>query len=164
MADIAFLLLIFFIITTNAVQNSVVQLVLPILEEPIEVEVVDKNVCMIVMNPSNKLLVEEKPLDVSKLKEFVKGFILNNGKNPEMSDSPKEAIVILKMSRGAQYDEHIKVVNQIQQAYFELWANLQGISPEQLIAWDVERNVELSKQLDKLREEIPYNFSISKIK
>ena len=52
MADIAFLLLIFFIITTNAVQSSGVQMILPILQEPQEVEIVDKNVCMILMHIS----------------------------------------------------------------------------------------------------------------
>lgn len=164
MADIAFLLLIFFIITTNAVQSSGVQMILPILQEPQEVEIVDKNVCMILMSPSNKLLVEKQEMDVSKVRAFVKTFILNGGRNPEMSESPEEALVVLRMSRGANYESYIKVLNEIQQAYFELWADKAGVSTKELISWDVEKDTQLSERLDALRDVIPYNFSVSKIK
>lgn len=164
MADIAFLLLIFFIITTNAVKSSGVQMILPVLQEPQEVEIIDKNVCLILMSPSNKLLVEKQEKDVSQVRAFVKTFILNGGRNPEMSDSPKEALIVLRMSRGANYESYLKVVNEIQQAYFELWADRAGVSAKELISWDVENNAVLSEQLDALRAVIPYNFSVSKIK
>jgi len=163
MADIAFLLLIFFIITTNAAKNSGTQMILPILQEPVITEIPKRNVCMILMNSSNKLLVEKKEMDVSKLKDFVKRFTLNNGRNPEMSDSPKKSIIVLKVSRGAQYDKYMKVINQVQQGYFEMWADKAGVSASELISWDLDKDVQLSKNMDKLRGIIPYNFSVSKI-
>lgn len=164
MADIAFLLLIFFIITSSIVNDTGVKMTLPILQEPVPVETDQRDVCMVIMNSDGNLLVEDEPLEVNRLKPFVKTFIMNKGQNPIWSTSPKKALIVLKQSRGANYKDYLKVTNQIQQAYFELWSGLVGVSAETLVSWDVENNEGLSRQLDKLRDQIPYNFSVAQIK
>lgn len=164
MADIAFLLLIFFIITSSIVNDTGVKMTLPVLQEPVPVETDQRDVCMVIMNTEGRLLVEDEPMEVARLKDFIKKFIANKGQNPEWSTSPKKALIVLKQSRGANYNEYLKVTNQIQQAYFELWSGLAGVSTETLVSWDVENNQGLSRQLDQLRDQIPYNFSVAQIK
>lgn len=164
MADIAFLLLIFFIITSSIVNDTGVKMTLPVLQEPVPVETDQRDVCMVIMNTEGRLLVEDEPMEVARLKDFIKKFIGNKGQNPEWSTSPKKALIVLKQSRGANYNEYLKVTNQIQQAYFELWSGLAGVSTETLVSWDVENNQGLSRQLDQLRDQIPYNFSVAQIK
>ena len=163
MADIAFLLLIFFIITTNVAQKTGVKLILPIKQEDVQVDFLDRNVCTIYMNSNNDLLVEKKEMKLEEVTEFVKEFITNNGVDIRYSVSPQDAIVLFKYSRGAKYDAYLALINQVQQAYFEIWAEKQGVPVSEFISWDLDNDKAKSEQMDKLREIIPYNFSVSQI-
>jgi biopolymer transport protein ExbD len=92
MADIAFLLLIFFLVTTQIATNKGLTLLLPPKQEddePIEVKQQQRNIFKIQVNSLDRLLVEDEPLDdVSKIGDMVYEFILNFG-NP--SDAKKGA-------------------------------------------------------------------------
>lgn len=87
MADIAFLLLIFFLVTTTIANDKGIAMLLPPKpdpnEPPPEVTKNDKNIFKILANSGDKLLVEDEPYtdQVENLKNDVKEFILNFG-NP----------------------------------------------------------------------------------
>ena len=161
MADIAFLLLIFFIITSNVINDKAVMLKLPIIQAPQEVKSLEENVCTIVMNNENELLVRGEKKEMNEVTDFVKKFILNNGRDPKMSRSSKDAVVVFKPSRGGKNGSYIKLINQVQLAYFDIWAVNANVTTETLMSWDVEEQESLSKALDKLREVVPYNFVVA---
>ena len=83
MADIAFLLLIFFLVTTQIATNKGLTLLLPPKQEedePLEIKQQQRNIFKIQVNSANRLLVEDEPLDdVSQIRGMVYDFILNFG-------------------------------------------------------------------------------------
>ena len=132
MADIAFLLLIFFLVTTTIANDKGLTLRLPPKPDDIEqidVKIQERNIFKVLINSSDKLLVENEPLSDPKLiREMVITFVLNNGRDPASSDSPKDAIVSLKANRGTSYDIFIKVYNEIQGAYYDMYADRAGVT------------------------------------
>lgn len=81
MADIAFLLLIFFLVTTQIATNKGLTMVLPPkLDKPPEVPLNEKNVFKIQLNSLNNILVEKEILsDVTQIRDLVYDFVLNFG-------------------------------------------------------------------------------------
>ena len=123
MADIAFLLLIFFLVTTTMDVDTGIIRKLPVLDEEQEIEDMqgnDRNIYEVYVNNKNDLLVEEEEVDIANLKEGTKLFLDNNGRDPELSDSPDKAIISLQNSRGTSYEMYIAVQNELTAAYNEL--------------------------------------------
>lgn len=85
MADIAFLLLIFFLVTTQIATNKGLTLLLPPKQEedePIEIKQQQRNIFKIQVNSADRLLVEDEPLDdIGQIRDMVYDFVLNFG-NP----------------------------------------------------------------------------------
>jgi len=135
MADIAFLLLIFFLVTTTIANDKGLTLQLPPNPDDIEqqdIKIPERNIFNILINSSDKLLVENEPMDDSgKIREMVKEFVLNNGINPKLSDSPKDAIVSIKTNRGTSYEKFIEVYNEVQGAYYDMYAARAGVTNKQ---------------------------------
>lgn len=131
MADIAFLLLTFFLVTTTIANDKGLQLLLPPPPDPNQAEMKfqQHNLFTIQVNSSDALLVEGEPLtDVSDLQEDIKKFILNNGVDPELSDNPEKAIVSYKTDRGTSHKRFIEILDIIQGAYYDIWADRAGVS------------------------------------
>ena len=123
MADIAFLLLIFFLVTTTMDQDTGIARKLPPMpeeeqEKPPEIKA--KNIYVVLINSNNQLLVEGEWTEISQLKEGAKKFINNNGADPTSSDSPQKAIISLQNDRGTEYMTYIRVQNELAAAYNEL--------------------------------------------
>ncbi|MCF6180407.1 biopolymer transporter ExbD [Lutibacter sp.] len=145
MADIAFLLLIFFLVTTTMDVDSGIARKLP---EKTKVEskvtIKEKNILDIVVNRNNQLLVENANVKVGDIKKLAMDFIDNGGglsapkdgkpgepcdycngaKDPASSDHPTKAIISLTSSRGTTYGMYITIQNEIEMAYNELRNNL----------------------------------------
>ena len=69
MADIAFLLLIFFLVTTTIETDSGLNRKLPPMEDVVDPPIIkERNIFTVVVNKNNDLLVEEKPMDISELR------------------------------------------------------------------------------------------------
>lgn len=158
MADIAFLLLIFFLVTTTIQTDAGLNVLLPpYVEEPPPPEKKNKrNVFSVQINASNELLVRGYPLPLSEakqIKEQLKTFIMNNGKDPNSSDSPKLAVVSILNDDGTSYEAYVTVYNQLKAAYNDLWTEraqaMYGRSYE-----DLEK-----EEQGKIREEIPLVIS-----
>lgn len=137
MADIAFLLLIFFLVaTTMDIDTGLMRQMPPLPDEEQQDQdkkIKDRNVFEVLINSSDRLLVEGEPMQLSQLREKTKEFIANPQNDPKLPEKevkeipyfgerevPKNAIVSLKNDRGTSYDMYIKVQNELVAAYNDL--------------------------------------------
>ncbi|HMJ67482.1 MAG TPA: biopolymer transporter ExbD [Cyclobacteriaceae bacterium] len=131
MADIAFLLLTFFLVTTTISNDRGLSLSLPPPPDPNApiTKFQQHNLFTIQLNSSDNLLVEGEPMaDVSGLKEQIKKFIMNGGVDPELSDSPEKAVVSFKTDRGTTHRRFVELLDIIQGAYYDIWADRAGVT------------------------------------
>lgn len=121
MADIAFLLLIFFLVTTTLESDKGITVKLP----PYEIKPPNppppKNVLMVKVNAQNELMVEGMSMPISQLRKTTKEFIMNPQKRPDMPSKPTKALVSLQNDRTTKYETYISVYNELKGAYNELW-------------------------------------------
>jgi biopolymer transport protein ExbD len=131
MADIAFLLLIFFLVTTTIETDSGLNRKLPPMEDVVDPPIIkERNIFTVVVNKNNDLLVEEKPLEISELREAAVAFLDNGGgkgedacnycqgpRDKDSSDNPDKAVISLKNDRETDYKVYIAVQNQLVAAY-----------------------------------------------
>lgn|SRR5690554_4518607 len=163
MADIAFLLLIFFLVTTTIASDKGLAILLPPKQDKPQEEVVmnQRNIFKVLVNSQNRLLVEDEPLnDITLLKGMVKEFITNNGRNPNLSDSPDKAVVSLKTDRGTSYETYINVLDELQGAYYELRAEKVGLTAEEYRSLD-QKDPRQKELFDRGREGLPMQISIA---
>ena len=123
MADIAFLLLIFFLVTTTIdVDKGITVKLPPWSDEPPEIQrLKTRNVFSVLVNAQNQLLVRGELASVDDLRERAKEFIANPQKREDLSTDPKNAIISLKNDRGTNYKTYLEVYNELKGAYNELW-------------------------------------------
>lgn len=122
MADIAFLLLIFFLVTTTIAEEEGILVKLPPIEafsEPTPVN--QNNVFTVKVNAANEILAENKVISISLLKEAAKEHITNPQQLANRPKSPRKALVSLQNDRGTEYKTYLMVYNELQAAYRELW-------------------------------------------
>ena len=134
MADIAFLLLIFFLVTTTIETDSGINRKLPPMEDQIDPPIIrEKNIFTVVVNKNNQLLVEESLTDIKDLRGLAVDFLDNGGgsgeeacdycqgeRDPRSSDNPDKAIISLKNDRETDYKVYISVQNELVAAYNQL--------------------------------------------
>lgn len=141
MADIAFLLLIFFLVTTTMDVDSGIP---KKLAEKTDVKppiIKEKNIFQVSINRNNQLLVEDQAMELKDLKDAAIKFIDNGGgignpmpgmeagttcnyckgdKDPESSDHPTKAVISVESDRGTEYGTYVAVQNELLRAYTEL--------------------------------------------
>lgn len=165
MADIAFLLLIFFLVTTQFPAEEGIPMVLPPKKEDkeqVQKEINERNLFKILVNRNDELLVEDEPMKLPDLKESVKKHITNYGRDPKFSDSPQEAVVSIKFDRGTSYDMYIKVLDRVKQAYHEVRAEMLGISVEQYLKIKEDKlPPAMKQQYQAVKDRIPMMISIA---
>ncbi len=140
MADIAFLLLIFFLVATTMNVDTGLSRVLPAIppeDQKVEdLDVNERNLLTVKVNTYDLLLVAGQPTHITQLKDRVKEFVLNptNDENLpsrkdteiELPDGSKwvypvsEGIVSLTNDRGTSYDMYIQVQNELTRAFNEI--------------------------------------------
>ncbi|HFA47918.1 MAG TPA: biopolymer transporter ExbD [Bacteroidetes bacterium] len=156
MADIAFLLLVFFLVTTTIDVERGITVRLPEWSEepPEDLQLKQRNVFNVLVNAQNQLLVENKPAVVDDLREMAKDFIMNPTGNPELSEAPNQAIISLKNDRGTNYKTYIEVYNELKAAYNELW------DEEAMATLGKHYSDDLPKAArDKIKKKIPFVLS-----
>lgn len=132
MADIAFLLLIFFLVTTTMNTDTGLQRRLPPWTQETnaqEQEVNQRNVFKVLVNGRDWLMVNDQRMDVTQLREKVIEFVENPKNNPNLSEQVvknipligtvgiSKGVVSLQNDRGTSYKMYMKVQNEIVAAY-----------------------------------------------
>lgn len=121
LADIAFLLLIFFLVVTTIDVDTGIGLVLPPIPDDIEPPPVrERNLMNILVNAQGMVLIDDEPAAIPTVRDRVKEFVDNNGVNPNLSDSPDDAIVSIKTDRRTPYNIYIDMLDEVMGAYEEL--------------------------------------------
>lgn len=120
MADIAFLLLIFFLVTTTINVDTGIGLVLPppITEPPKEVKA--RNIMNILVNSEGVIMMDENQTKIQDIQFELKKFITNRGRDENLSESPQKAIISIKTQRKTPYSVYIDVLDEIMGCYKDL--------------------------------------------
>jgi biopolymer transport protein ExbD len=109
MADIAFLLMIFFLMTTTIDMDKGINLTLP--EKGGEqVKIKKENIANLLVNEAGQVLLDDEPLDVSQINEIIKQKIEETGYD---TDGKPILIVSIKTTRETDYDTYIQVLDQV---------------------------------------------------
>ena len=119
MADIAFLLLLFFLVATVIDVDTGIGLTLPDYVPPDEIQnvKVDKDrMAAILINENGDVLVDGNPVPLFQIKNNLKPRIISKLDLP----SNKKLIVSVKTDRKTNYNIYIQALDQIKQAYFEV--------------------------------------------
>lgn len=136
MADIAFLLLIFFLVTTTMdVDSGILRKIPEKQKKPQIIDIHARNILEVNINKNNEIYVEDEVVDISNLKKITLNFIDNGAgldldkkpcnwcqgkKDPTSSDHPKKAVVYISSDRQATYETYINVLDNINEAYTTL--------------------------------------------
>ncbi|MFA6402238.1 MAG: biopolymer transporter ExbD [Salinivirgaceae bacterium] len=137
MADIAFMLLIFFLVTTTMDTDSGITRMLPPPVPPDQknnddIKIKERNVFVVLINRNDQLLVEGQQMQINELKAKAKEFIENpvddiNLPEKDAQDIPllgtvmvSKQVISLQNDRGTSYGMYIQAQNELAAAYNEL--------------------------------------------
>lgn len=183
MADIAFLLLIFFLVTTTMNVDSGVSKKLSEKPPPDYVPPIikEKNIFEVNINRNNELLVEGERMEVKDLKDAAIAFIDNGGgegnvedgvktgpctyckgeRSESSSDHPNKAIISVQSDRGTEYGTYLTVQNELLRAYSELRNRLSmekykiSFSELEEAYKDDKDNESLKKKVEDIKKSYP---------
>jgi len=140
LADIAFLLLIFFLVTTTMDVDSGLSRKLPPWVPPEEIDetppIKERNVFIVLVNSNDQLLVENEPMDVRYLKDKAIEFI----KNPRNKENLPEKELLSEKIKKAQDKGNMKEVRKLE-------------TTQRLLG-----NIEISKQVISLQNDMSTSY------
>jgi|SRR5690554_179585 len=166
MADIAFLLLIFFLVTTTIEKDKGIARQLPPKEPPTDEKVIikEKNLFIVNVNRQDQLLVDDNLMELKDLRKAAINFLDNGGApagtaeycnyckggmadnpnkhNPKSSDNPDKAVISVQNDRLTSYKMYIAVQNELVAAY----NYLRDRESQRLYGWNF---TDMSKALDE---------------
>ncbi|WP_027065058.1 MULTISPECIES: ExbD/TolR family protein [Maribacter] len=132
MADIAFLLLIFFLVTTSIENDAGLNRLMPPNDNEAIVDIRERNLFEISINNSDQIMAEEEIINSKILRKKVIAFIDNGGytlgidgycdyckgdRLPDLSENPDKAIISIKTQRNTSYPVYVAVQNEVIAAY-----------------------------------------------
>lgn len=139
MADISFLLLIFFLVTTSMAVDKGLSRRLPqplppdMKLEDTETKIKDRDIFVVKINSMNQLLVEGKEMNVRELREAAKEFIENPANDENLPvktqeeieglglvEYTKDHVISVQNDVDTQYQAYLEVQNELVAAYNEL--------------------------------------------
>lgn len=120
MADIAFLLLIFFLVTTTINVDTGIGMVLPPPADDQEVKVLQRNQMNILVNAEGNIMMDDAMVGIDDVKPILKQFINNYGEDPELSVSPQSAVISILTQAETPYRIYIDMLDEVMGTYNEL--------------------------------------------
>lgn len=135
LADIAFLLLIFFLVTTTMDVDSGIYRKLPQWvenQQDDEQDINERNILQVLINKNNDLLVDGQPTDLSELKNIAKEFLLNPYNRSDYSEKEEKeveffgtvmvskGVISLQNDKSTKYGRYIEVQNELVACFNEL--------------------------------------------
>ena len=135
-ADIAFLLLCYFLMTTTMGSHTGLSRRLPPMpdekQKTQDQKVNRRNIIIVKINSQDRLLAGTEPMDVSQLKDKIKIFLTNPTDDPTLpekelqdieglgSRAVSKGVISLQNDRGTSYQAYIAVQNELVKAVNEL--------------------------------------------
>lgn len=182
MADIAFLLLIFFLVTTTMdTDTGLIRVLPPFVEDQVDdVEIKKRNVFVVLANAQDNMLVNGEYMQIGDLKDAAKEFIIGSPADPDNTRFPEfkkvddpdliryfgpnqlisKQVVSLQNDRGTSYDLYIQIQDQLATAYREVRDDVAkdkfGMSYSALAASNKEADQDKARAIKKL---IPQRIS-----
>ncbi len=162
MADIAFLLLIFFLVATTIAQEKGLKVILPPYYEGEPGKASDRNVLSIRINADNKVMVEGQESRVEDLSDLTYNFIINPLVLSSGSLSPDKAVVSLIHDARTEYQPYLMVYSAIENGNDRIWeeeAQKRHRSSFNLLSV-ADRNSIRMKYPRRISEADPIDFSL----
>ncbi len=136
MADISFLLLIFFLVATTMNTDSGIQRILPPMPDETQpqqaMDVKKRNILLVFVSKFDDIMVGGERMDITQLKDKVKEFVLNQTDDPNLPEKEmtkidlignfpvSKGVVSLQNDRGTSYNRYIMVQNELTRAFNEI--------------------------------------------
>lgn len=136
LADTAFMMLIFFLVSTTMDTDAGLSRMLPppVPKEEVndDVKIKERNVFVVLINKNDQLLVEGEMMHISDLKQAAKEFIANPSDDPKLPEKDikeieffgnyavSKQVISLQNDRGTSYGMYVKVQDELAAAYNEL--------------------------------------------
>ncbi len=136
MADIAFLLLIFFLVTTTMdVDKGIFRKIAEKQTHPTNIKLHDRNVFDVNINKNNEIWISDRVVAANEIQKMTLEFIDNGGgkdidgnscdwcsgtKKSNLSDHPSKAFITIAADRDASYETYVMVLDQVNAAYATL--------------------------------------------
>ena len=135
-ADIAFLLLIFFLVSTTMDVDKGIQRRLPPMpdenQKQQDIKVNRRNIVVVRINSQDRILAGGTPMDVTQVKDKIKEFIINPTNSESLPEKEmkeiegfgqyavSKGVVSLQNDRGTSYSAYLRVQNEIVKAFNEI--------------------------------------------
>ena len=156
MADIAFLLLIFFLVTTDITSNAGIVAKLPPRvpkQEQQEPPINERNLFVVLVNKNNQLFVEFLDNGGGKGEEACS--YCQGQHDPTSSDNPNKAVISLQNDRETNYETYITVQNELVAAYNELREReRQKLFKEEVPYTEMDAEFNAAKTSEKRKNEL----------
>lgn len=120
MADIAFLLLIFFLVVTTIAEDKGIPVILPEYYVGPPGGVIERNVLTILVNADDDILVEKEPKQIEEMEELVIDFVTNPTQSKDKPVSSEKAVISLQNDVNTSYEAYVKLYSHIHSAYLKL--------------------------------------------
>ncbi|MBR5830750.1 MAG: biopolymer transporter ExbD [Tidjanibacter sp.] len=167
MADVAFLLLIFFLVaTTMDIDSGLIRVLPPWSEKQTEApDIKERNLMLVHVNKYDQIAVQGEMVTVSQLKDRAKEWVLNRENDKNLPEKKKETIdligsyevsqgvISLQNDRGTSYEMYIKVQNELTRAFNEIRDELSKAHFGRVFA-DLEKT-----QQDAIAKAVPMKIS-----
>lgn len=144
MADISFLLLIFFLVTTSMnVSTGLMRRLPPPLppdQKPQDVDIKKRNIFVVKINSLNQLLVQGEEMNIHDLKAKAKEFVKNEANDANLPEKfaeefptlgvveyTRDHVISVQNDVDTQYQAYIDVQNELVAAYNELRNELSSL-------------------------------------
>ncbi|HHM21368.1 MAG TPA: biopolymer transporter ExbD [Bacteroidetes bacterium] len=157
MADIAFLLLIFFLVTTTMEVDKGILIKLPPSQHTPPPPIPSRNIFIVKINYNDELMVRGERTELARLKGKAKEFIMNPEGKDNLPAAPNQAIISIQNDRSTSYQVYISVYNQLKAAYKELW------NEAALATYSTGYNKLNRRQQREIRKKIPLVISEGEI-
>ncbi|HHP7237184.1 ExbD/TolR family protein [Longibacter sp.] len=172
MADIAFLLLIFFLVTTTINVDTGIGMTLPpkLDQEQQPPPVKERNLFKILVNSQGDVLIEGELASLNQIRDRVKEQVLNYGDNPDLSESPDKSVVSIKTDAQTPYRIYVQALDEVMMGYRDIYDSVarsgQTQTGERVLeqtypSYQEYRTGLEPEEEDKIREAIPRNISIA---
>lgn len=132
MADIAFLLLVFFLVTTTMDSEFGMTRKLPSMEDVSQAKINKRNILDVWINSNNEVMIRGKLVSLSEVSALAKDFITNSENLQDMPEKKtvnvplfgeilvSKQVISLKNDNNTSYGVYLEVQNELSKAYNEL--------------------------------------------